>query len=170
MIDPDRPQELTLEQSLSVNQDPYIRRLVAHRETFRARRHSRLGTGSLATRSIMQGSFQGFKKVGHGLFLGLVMEPCVSHLLSPLVLTASNTSNLAGNSDETFRQINWLLAAQGWVLHAGESLLAFIMMRDWANPTLPQRGSKLQRIPYLLAYKTPLCGPCETNALSQGGY
>ena len=25
------------------------------------------------------------------------------------------------------------------------------------------------RIPYNLAYKTPLCGPCETNALSQGG-
>jgi hypothetical protein len=24
-------------------------------------------------------------------------------------------------------------------------------------------------LPYLLAYKTPLCGPCETNALSQGG-
>jgi hypothetical protein len=24
-------------------------------------------------------------------------------------------------------------------------------------------------LPYLLAYKPPLCGPCETNALSQGG-
>jgi hypothetical protein len=23
-------------------------------------------------------------------------------------------------------------------------------------------------VPYKLAYKTPLCGPCETNALSQG--
>ena len=26
-----------------------------------------------------------------------------------------------------------------------------------------------QRLPYLLAYKPPLCGPCETNALSQEG-
>jgi hypothetical protein len=25
-------------------------------------------------------------------------------------------------------------------------------------------------VPYYLAYKDPLCGPCETNALSQGGY
>ena len=24
-------------------------------------------------------------------------------------------------------------------------------------------------LPYLLAYKPPLCGPCETNALSQEG-
>jgi hypothetical protein len=24
-------------------------------------------------------------------------------------------------------------------------------------------------VPYLLAYKAPLCGPCETNALSQEG-
>ena len=24
-------------------------------------------------------------------------------------------------------------------------------------------------VPYLLAYKPPLCGPCETNALSQEG-
>jgi len=28
---------------------------------------------------------------------------------------------------------------------------------------------KRELVPYLLAYKTPLCGPCETNALSQGG-
>jgi hypothetical protein len=36
------------------------------------------------------------------------------------------------------------------------------------GPDYP-RSRKLQDIPYLLAYKTPLCGPCETNALSQGG-
>jgi hypothetical protein len=36
-IDPNRPQELTLEQSLSVNQDPYIRRLVAQRENWKRR-------------------------------------------------------------------------------------------------------------------------------------
>jgi hypothetical protein len=36
-IDPDRPQELTLEQSLSVNQDPYIRRLVGQREKWKRR-------------------------------------------------------------------------------------------------------------------------------------
>jgi hypothetical protein len=30
--------------------------------------------------------------------------------------------------------------------------------------------SSFEVIPYLLAYKTPLCGPCETNALSRGGY
>jgi hypothetical protein len=27
----------------------------------------------------------------------------------------------------------------------------------------------MHTLPYKLAYKTPLCGPCETNALSQGG-
>lgn len=36
-IDPDRPQELTLEQSLSVNQDPDIRRLVVEREKWKRR-------------------------------------------------------------------------------------------------------------------------------------
>ena len=36
-IDPDRPQELTLEQSLSVNEDPYIHRLVAQREKWKRR-------------------------------------------------------------------------------------------------------------------------------------
>jgi len=36
-IDPDRPQELTLEQSLSVNLDPYICRLVAQREKWKRR-------------------------------------------------------------------------------------------------------------------------------------
>jgi hypothetical protein len=36
-IDPDRPQELTLEQSLSVSQHPYIRRLVAQREKWKHR-------------------------------------------------------------------------------------------------------------------------------------
>src|SRR5436190_21603333 len=36
-IDPDRPQELTLEQSQSVNQEPYIRRLVAQRENWKCR-------------------------------------------------------------------------------------------------------------------------------------
>jgi len=36
-IDPDRPQELTLEESLSVNQDPVICRLVAAREKWKRR-------------------------------------------------------------------------------------------------------------------------------------
>jgi hypothetical protein len=36
-IDPNRPQELTLEQSLSVNQDPYICRLIAQRERWKKR-------------------------------------------------------------------------------------------------------------------------------------
>jgi Protein of unknown function (DUF3435) len=36
-IDPDRPQELTLEQSQSVNQHPRIRRLVAQREKWKCR-------------------------------------------------------------------------------------------------------------------------------------
>jgi hypothetical protein len=36
-IDPDRPQELTLEQSLSVNQDPGIRSLVAERGKWKRR-------------------------------------------------------------------------------------------------------------------------------------
>ncbi|TVY22339.1 hypothetical protein LHYA1_G009107 [Lachnellula hyalina] len=34
-IDPDRPQELTLKQSLSVNQDPYIRRVIRQREKWK---------------------------------------------------------------------------------------------------------------------------------------
>jgi hypothetical protein len=36
-IDPGRPQELTLEQSLSVNLDPDISRLVAQREKWKRR-------------------------------------------------------------------------------------------------------------------------------------
>ncbi|CAG8980240.1 hypothetical protein HYALB_00009822 [Hymenoscyphus albidus] len=36
-IDPDRPQELTLKQSLSVNQDPYICRLIVQREKWKRR-------------------------------------------------------------------------------------------------------------------------------------
>jgi len=36
-IDPDRPQELTPEESLSVNQDPVVRRLVAEREKWKRR-------------------------------------------------------------------------------------------------------------------------------------
>jgi hypothetical protein len=32
-----------------------------------------------------------------------------------------------------------------------------------------QRIRKRTALPYLLAYKTPLCGPCETNAFSWGG-
>ncbi|KAH0538662.1 hypothetical protein FGG08_004737 [Glutinoglossum americanum] len=36
-IDPDRPQEPTFEQSLTVNLDPYIRRLVAQREKWKRR-------------------------------------------------------------------------------------------------------------------------------------
>ena len=36
-IDPDRPQELTPEESLSVNQDPAVRRLVAEREKWKRR-------------------------------------------------------------------------------------------------------------------------------------
>ena len=34
--------------------------------------------------------------------------------------------------------------------------------RRWDCPTL-------RTLPYLLAYKTPLCGPCETNPSAQGG-
>jgi hypothetical protein len=33
-----------------------------------------------------------------------------------------------------------------------------------------QVGGRGGGLPYNLAYKTPLCGRCETNALSQGGY
>ena len=36
-IDPDRPQELTPEESLSVNEDPVVRRLVAEREKWKRR-------------------------------------------------------------------------------------------------------------------------------------
>lgn len=36
-IDPNRPQELSLEESLSVNRDPYIRRLLAQREKWKQR-------------------------------------------------------------------------------------------------------------------------------------
>ncbi|KAI9674630.1 MAG: hypothetical protein M1829_003712 [Trizodia sp. TS-e1964] len=36
-IDPNRPQELTPEESLSVNQDPVVRRLVAEREKWKRR-------------------------------------------------------------------------------------------------------------------------------------
>jgi hypothetical protein len=38
-IDPNRPQELTLKQSLLVNQDPYICRLIAQRERWKNRFH-----------------------------------------------------------------------------------------------------------------------------------
>jgi len=55
-IYPDRPQELTREETLSVNQDPVVRRLVT--ESGRsgsaasgARRHNEAGTGSLAAQS-----------------------------------------------------------------------------------------------------------------------
>jgi hypothetical protein len=36
-IDPDRPQELTPEESLSVNQDPVVRRLIAEQERWKRR-------------------------------------------------------------------------------------------------------------------------------------
>jgi hypothetical protein len=36
-IDPDRPQELTPKESLSVNQDPVVRRLVTEREKWKRR-------------------------------------------------------------------------------------------------------------------------------------
>ena len=36
-IDPDRPQELTLEQSLSLNQDPVVCRLIIKREKWKRR-------------------------------------------------------------------------------------------------------------------------------------
>jgi hypothetical protein len=36
-IDPDRPQELTREETLSVNQDPVVRCLVAEREKWKRR-------------------------------------------------------------------------------------------------------------------------------------
>jgi hypothetical protein len=36
-IDPDRPQELTPKESLSVNKDPVVRRLVIEREKWKRR-------------------------------------------------------------------------------------------------------------------------------------
>ena len=41
--------------------------------------------------------------------------------------------------------------------------------RDSDAASREELVSVARYIPYLLAYKTPLCGPCETNALSQGG-
>ena len=44
----------------------------------------------------------------------------------------------------------------------------------YSSPVAPlahvKYGYEDDEIPYNLAYKTPLCGPCETNAFSQGGY
>ena len=48
-------------------------------------------------------------------------------------------------------------------LHSAVRLLPFITL--WFVAMLFSGGA----LPYNLAYKSPLCGPCKTNALPQGG-
>ena len=40
----------------------------------------------------------------------------------------------------------------------------------WLSDTGYGNSEFVMALPYKLAYSTPLCGPCGTNALSQGGY
>jgi hypothetical protein len=41
--------------------------------------------------------------------------------------------------------------------------------KKWDRSDIPAFELSLVSVPYKLAYKSPLCGPCETNALSQEG-